>query len=68
MITVEDVMKNPDVAEFVRNAQRQLDVLGYTEHSERHITLVSKRAAYILETLGYDEHRIELVKIARLFA
>ncbi len=64
MITVEDVMKNPDVKEFVRNAQTQLDVLGYTEHSERHIGLVSNRAAKILETLGYDEHRIELVKIA----
>jgi len=64
MITVEDVMKNPDVKEFVRNAQRQLDVLGYTEHSERHIGLVSNRAANILKTLGYDEHRIELVRIA----
>ncbi len=64
MITVEDVMKNPDVKEFVRNAQGQLDVLGYTEHSERHIGLVSNRAAKILETLGYDEHRIALVKIA----
>ena len=64
MITVDDVMKNPDVKEFVRNAQTQLDVLGYTEHSERHIGLVSNRAAKILETLGYDEHRIELVKIA----
>ena len=64
MITVEDVMKNPDVKEFIRNAQRQLDVLGYTEHSERHIGLVANRAAYILKTLGYDEHRIELAKIA----
>lgn len=64
MITVEDVMENPDVKEFVRNAQRQLDVLGYTEHSERHIGLVSYRAAEILKTLGYDNHRIELVKIA----
>ena len=50
MITVEDVMKNPDVAEFVRNAQRQLDVLGYTEHSERHIGLVAHRAATVSYT------------------
>lgn len=64
MITVEDVMENPDVKEFVRNAQRQLDVLGFTEHSERHIGLVSNRAAKILETLGYDNHRIDLVRIA----
>lgn len=64
MITVEDVMANPDVKEFIRNAQRQLDVLGYTEHSERHLGVVANRAAYILKTLGYDEHRIELAKIA----
>lgn len=64
MITVEDVMKNPEVKELIRNAQKQLDVLGYTEHSERHLGLVVNRAAYILKTLGYDEHRIELAKIA----
>ncbi len=64
MITVEDVMESPDVKEFVRNAQRQLDVLGFTEHSERHIGLVSNRAAKVLETLGYDSHRIDLVRIA----
>lgn len=30
----------------------------------RHITIVSQRAAEVLEKLGYDEHRIELAKIA----
>lgn len=37
---------------------------GYTEHSHRHLNLVSKRAATILRTLGYDEHTVELAKIA----
>ena len=64
MITLEDVKNNPEVQEFIRNAQRQLDVLGYTEHSTRHVTVVADRAAYVLRTLGYDEHRIELAKIA----
>ncbi len=39
-------------------------VFGYTEHSHRHISIVSQRAGEILETLGYPERTIELAKIA----
>lgn len=64
MITLEDVKNNPEVQELVIGAQKQLDALGYTEHSQRHVSIVSNRAGKILETLGYDKHRIELAKIA----
>ena len=64
MITLEDVKKNPEVQELVIGAQKQLDALGYTEHSLRHVSIVSNRAGMILEELGYDEKRIELAKIA----
>lgn len=64
MVTYDDVINNSEVEELIKNAQKQLDVLGYTEHSTRHVTVVAQRAAYILETLGYDSHRIELAKIA----
>lgn len=37
---------------------------GYTEHSHRHISIVSQRAGGILETLGFPERTIELAKIA----
>lgn len=37
---------------------------GYTEHSHRHISIVSKRAGEILETLGYPERTVELARIA----
>lgn len=37
---------------------------GYTEHSHRHISIVSKRAGEILEILGYHERTVELAKIA----
>lgn len=37
---------------------------GYTEHSERHVEIVSSRAGKILEMLEYDKERIELAKIA----
>ena len=37
---------------------------GYTEHSHRHISIVSKRAGDILEKLGYPERTVELARIA----
>ena len=37
---------------------------GYTEHSYRHIGIVSKRAGDILEKLGYNSHVVELARIA----
>jgi len=64
MVTLEDVKNNPEVQELVVGAQNQLDALGYTEHSQRHVSIVSNRAGRILKTLGYDDHRVELAKIA----
>lgn len=64
MITFEDVKNNIEVKALVEGAQKQLNALGYTEHSVRHVTIVSNRAAELLETLGYDKERIELAKIA----
>ena len=64
MITLEDVMKNEEVQAFVNASQKQLKALGYTEHSNRHIGIVSKRTGEILEKLGFDERTIELGKIA----
>ena len=64
MITLEDVKNNEEVQAFVNASQKQLKALGYTEHSNRHIGIVSKRTEEILTKLGYDEHTIELGKIA----
>ena len=64
MVTFEDVVNNVEIKELIINAQKQMDVIGYTEHSIRHVSLVAERAAQILRTLGYDEKRIELAKIA----
>ena len=64
MITLEDVKNNPEILELINGAQAQLNALGFTEHSLRHISIVSYRAGKILETLGYDKRRIELAKIA----
>lgn len=64
MITLEDVIKDEEVEPFVKASQKQLNALGYTEHSYRHIGIVSKRTGEILQKLGYDEKTVELGKIA----
>ena len=64
MITLQDVKKNEEFEALIKGAQKQLDSLGYTEHSHRHISIVSKRAGEILEKLGYSERTVELAKIA----
>ena len=64
MITLEDVKNNPEVQQLILGSQEELNALGYTEHSFRHIGIVSKRAGDVLEILGYDERRVELARIA----
>ena len=64
MVTLEDVIKNEEVQAFINGAEKQIKALGYTEHSHRHIGIVSKRTGEILEKLGFDERTIELGKIA----
>lgn len=67
LVTLKDVKNNEEVKTLVSAVEQQLKILGYTEHSIRHMTLVSDRAGKILEILGYPEERVELARIARIF-
>ena len=64
MITLKDIKENQELDALIRGAQKQLNAIGYTEHGHRHISIVSKRAADILEKLGYPERTVELTRIA----
>ena len=64
MVTFEDVKNSEEINSLILNSQKQLNALGYTEHSLRHITIVSNRAAEVLSKLNYDPHTIELARIA----
>jgi uncharacterized protein len=66
LITLKDVKNNEEVQTFLEIAEKQLEALGFTEHSFRHVGLVSENAGKILRDLGYDERQIELAKIAGL--
>ncbi len=64
MITFEDIKKNEDIKTYIEEADKSLIALGFTEHSFAHVGRVANVAKYILETLGYSKHDIELVQIA----
>ena len=64
MITFQDIKANKAVETYIRKADESLVALGFTEHSFAHVTIVAENAGYILETLGYSEREVELVKIA----
>lgn len=64
MTTYSEIKQNKEVLAYLKKADDNLKVLGYTEHSAAHTTLVAERAAGILQVLGYSAHEIELVKIA----
>ena len=64
MLTYNELQKNDDVRTYVAAADATLGALGFTEHSFGHVTKVAASAKYILETLGYSEHEVELVQIA----
>lgn len=64
MKTFERIKQNEAVRTYIQKADESLAALGFTEHSFAHVTKVADSAKYILETLGYSEHEVELGMIA----
>lgn len=64
MLTYYEVKHNPIINTYITKADETLAALGFTEHSFAHVTRVADTAQYILKTLGYDEHIVELAGIA----
>jgi metal-dependent HD superfamily phosphatase/phosphodiesterase len=64
LITFEQVKENPRARIYVRRADEALAQIGYTEHGERHVGLVSRIAYNVLKRLGYPERDSELAAIA----
>ena len=64
MVGYGEILNNPEIKTYIEAADKSLSALGFTEHSFAHVTKVAKTSEYILSTLGFDEHKIELAKIA----
>ena len=62
--TFTEIKNNETIKTYIKKADAALLSLGYTEHSFSHVLRVCDRAAYILSTLGYSDHEVELVQIA----
>ncbi len=63
-MTYNELKQNKEIATYITKADESLLSLGFTEHSFAHVGRVADTAAYILKTLSYSEHEIELVQIA----
>ena len=63
-MTFEEIKKNKEINEFINKGNYNLGLLGYTDHSQIHCSIVADTAAMILKRFGYCEHDIELAKIA----
>lgn len=64
MITYEQIKQNDAIRTYIQKADESLAALGYTEHSFAHVTKVAENVKYILETLGFSQHEVELGMIA----
>ena len=63
-MTFAEIKNNKEVCELMKKGDENLGVLGFTDHSKAHCTLVAERAGHILDKLGYPAHDIELARIA----
>lgn len=64
MLTLEDLQKDDEINTLITLAERQLEALGFTEHSYRHLGIVSKRAENILSAINATPREIRLGQIA----
>lgn len=64
MITLNDIKENTDIRTMIERANKCLEALGYTDHGPRHVGYVSRVAADILSSLGFDGRKVELVAMA----
>jgi hypothetical protein len=63
-VSLDTVKADPEVQAFIRNANRNLGAIGYTEHGFRHVGLVANIARNILKRMGFDRRQQELAAIA----
>ena len=64
MPSFAEIKNDSAIKAYITAADSSLAALGYTEHSFAHVTKVAESAADILSALGYDDHTVELARIA----
>ena len=64
MLTYEELRGNEEIKTYITRADESLRALGYTEHSFAHVCKVAETVKYLLGTLGYSAHDVEVAQIA----
>ena len=62
----KELKENEEILCLIERGDKNLEVLGYTEHSIKHCMKVAKEAERILKALDFDKRQAELAKIAGL--
>ena len=63
-LSLDTVKNDQEVQSYIRQANKNLGVLGFTEHGFRHVGLVSNIARNTLRLLGYDARQQELAAVS----
>ncbi|MCR5641336.1 MAG: HD domain-containing protein [Lachnospiraceae bacterium] len=58
------VRNSREIKIYIEEQNKSLHALGFTEHGFAHIGVVTERTGYILDTLGLDDHTIDLALTA----
>lgn len=64
MLTVKDLKNDAEVSALIKITEEQLEALGFTEHSTRHLSIVSKWAGELLRNIKATEREINLGEMA----
>ena len=60
----KEIRANEEVNALLDKGNKNLGLLGFTDHSKAHCTYVAETVGHILKKFNYDAHDIELAKIA----
>lgn len=60
----ERVRNDEDVKAYLKSQNIAMKALGFTEHGMAHVAVVADRSRYVLETLGDDDHTVDLALTA----
>ena len=63
-LTFNKISKNSDILAILKELDKQLGIVGYTEHGVRHAKWVGRTAQKLLKELGKDPREAELAGIA----
>lgn len=64
MVSVSMLKSDREVEAIMTMSERSIEALGFTEHSSRHSSIVSKWSGDILRSLGKSDEQVRLAEIA----